>query len=344
MSFHVQIYSKHRNCGQHRRRRLPFRMTTRHGQSALHGHSIRTASAVGRLRWILASDSGGLWRSRATTMAFVRRTVEGLQDGVSQSSSMARRAVTSSPRRWKSASAAAAVVTSNIYYIGTTPRTGSLIVNLSPATVANSPVIARPMAAKAKRLARQQVSSGQLERRPACDRFKPAEGYAKPPDRTVLVAAKTTLVYFAAYAVAELAPGLPPSVVHPSSIDLANFPYAFNGQISTEAGQGSGFVVKERVVLTAAHVVYDDSKFDFAKQVRWFFQRYKGFHEPKGEKPRGWYVSDSYSSQRKLENTPGVSSPRAKNVDVAALYFTGPAGRGGYGGYLLRTRTTTSGW
>ena len=295
--------------------------------------------SVGRLRLDLwPPDSGGLWRFAGQQQwHFSGEIVEGLPDGVYSVEFNGAAGGYIQPAPLEISLIGGGLVATNIYYIGTAPRTGSLIVNLSPASVANAPVITQrgQWRRKGEFTWRDSgILQANLNEGPHVIEFKPAEGYAKPPDRTVLVAAKTTLVNFAAYALAEIAPGLPPAVVHPSSIDLANFPYTFDGQIATEAGQGSGFVVKERVVLTAAHVVYDDNKFDFAKQVRWFFQRYKGFHEPKGEKPRGWYVSDSYSSQRKLENTPGVSSPRAKNVDVAALYFTGPAGRGGFGGYL----------
>ena len=295
--------------------------------------------SVGRLRLDLSPpDSGGLWRFAGQQQwHFSGEVVEGLPDGVYAVEFNGAAGGYIQPAPLEISVSGGGLVTSNIYYIGTAPRTGSLQVQLSPASVASAPIITQRGQWRRKGEGVWHDSGFtqlNLNEGPHVIEFKPAESYTKPPDRTVLVAAKTVLVNLAAYILAEVAPGLPPSVVHPSSIDLANFPYAFNGQISTETGQGSGFVVKERVVLTAAHVVYDDNKLDFAKQVHWFFQRYKGSYESKGEKPRGWYVSDSYSSQRKLENTPGVSSPRAKNVDVAALYFTRPAGRGGYGGYL----------
>ena len=230
-----------------------------------------------------------------------------------------------------------ALVSSNVHYIGTTPKTGSLIVNLSPAAVASAAVLTQrgQWRRKGESLWRDSGSvQTNLNEGAHALEFKPADGYAKPSDLTVNIVANKSSAYSATYVVSETAPGLPPTVVPASSVDSTTFPYAFDGQISTEAGSGSGFVMKEPVVLTAAHVVYDDSKFDFAKQVRWYFQRYRNAFEPTSQKPRGWYVSDSYSSQRRLENTPGVSSPRVKNLDAAALYFTTPAGRGGYGGYL----------
>jgi hypothetical protein len=46
-------------------------------------------------------------------------------------------------------------------------------------------------------------------------------------------------------------------------------------------------------------------------------------------------VFDGYAAQRAVDATPGESSPAAQDLDAAALYFLGDAGRGGYGGYLV---------
>jgi len=89
------------------------------------------------------------------------------------------------------------------------------------------------------------------------------------------------------------------------------------------------------VVLTAAHVVFDDSTLSYVARVRWFFQREKGEFEPPAQTPRGWYVFSGYAAARTNDNTPGVSSPASQNLDVAALYFLEDAGRGGQSGYLV---------
>src|SRR5439155_25665295 len=47
-------------------------------------------------------------------------------------------------------------------------------------------------------------------------------------------------------------------------------PYVYNGLIETEFGFGSGAAVKERVVLTAAHVLFDELNFTFAKDAKWY--------------------------------------------------------------------------
>ena len=110
--------------------------------------------------------------------------------------------------------------------------------------------------------------------------------------------------------------------------------YWYNGQIQSSIGFGSGFVVKPRVVLTATHVLFDDYALQYTTLARWFFQRYRDRLEPVPQIPRGWYIFDGYAAQRKLDNTPGLSTPESQNLDAAALYFLEDAGRGGYGGYL----------
>jgi hypothetical protein len=111
-------------------------------------------------------------------------------------------------------------------------------------------------------------------------------------------------------------------------------PYAYNGQLRSDVGFASGFVVAQRVVLTAAHAVFDDVNLIFVKNVYWFFQRQSGEFEPLPQIPRGWYVFEGYAALRADEKTPGVSTPVSQDRDVAALYFLEPAGRGGSGGYL----------
>jgi hypothetical protein len=80
--------------------------------------------------------------------------------------------------------------------------------------------------------------------------------------------------------------------------------------------------------------VFNEADFAFAPEALWFFQRHQGEHEPLPQRARGWYVFGGYGSAR--SNSPaGQSSLEAYHLDVAALYFIEPAGRGGYGGYLV---------
>lgn len=164
---------------------------------------------------------------------------------------------------------------------------------------------------------------------------KPVEGRTTPPTSPVLVqdfqTAATTLTYF----LADALTGTPPSPLPFETVSTdTTKPYAYVGQIRSNAGSSSGFVVKQRVVATAGHVVFDDGTLAAVTGLQWLFQRHRGTYEPKPQIPRGYYIFDGYAAQRALENTPGSSSPQSQNLDVAALYFLEDAGRAGYGGFL----------
>jgi len=114
-------------------------------------------------------------------------------------------------------------------------------------------------------------------------------GYETPPARLVSVIANATNYNQATYAISWPGSGVGP-VVLPSFAAISNglsagLPYAFNGQLLTEAGHGSGFVVKRHTVLTAAHVVFDSASLSYVGNIRWFFQRYCGEYEPKPSNP-----------------------------------------------------------
>jgi hypothetical protein len=121
---------------------------------------------------------------------------------------------------------------------------------------------------------------------------------------------------------------------------------AFNGQLQSDVGLASGVVVRDTVVLTAAHVVFNDDTLAYVGRVNWFLQKHTGEHDPKPQAARGWYVLSGYASARTNDLppvgslSPGVSSAESRNWDVAALYFLSPAACGGYGGYLTSDAPT----
>src|SRR4029453_18314838 len=93
-------------------------------------------------------------------------------------------------------------------------------------------------------------------------------------------------------------------------------PFCYNGQIKSRVGVGSGVVVKEGVVLTAAHLVFDDKNLEWvdAFDIQWLFQRYRGQHEPVAQRPYGTVILAGYAAQRTndmrdLGLVPGVSTP-----------------------------------
>jgi hypothetical protein len=123
----------------------------------------------------------------------------------------------------------------------------------------------------------------------------------------------------------------------------------YNGQLLTGAGFASGCVVKERVVVTAAHAIFDDLALCYVTDARWFFQRQAGQYEPPQQRPRGSYPLGGYAAARSndvriLRLTPGTESPASEAQDVAALFFFEDAGRGGQSGYLIANDSPGAQW
>lgn len=122
-------------------------------------------------------------------------------------------------------------------------------------------------------------------------------------------------------------------------------PYWYVGQFQSDVGEGSGCAVRERVVLTAAHVVFDDSRLfgttvpdselpNFvARGLRWRFQRMRGEAEPIPIEPRGNYVLRGYAAARRTL-VPGQGDVNSQQLDIAAVYFNQPVARNGFSGNL----------
>ncbi|HWA26628.1 MAG TPA: FG-GAP-like repeat-containing protein [Lacunisphaera sp.] len=170
---------------------------------------------------------------------------------------------------------------------------------------------------------------------------KPLTGRTPPPPVTVPVQAGQTTVATLTYFLADTSAGTPPTVLSYETVTSgdANLPYGFIGQFRSDAGAATGFVVKPRVVATAAHVVFDDGTLAYVTGLQWLFQRHAGTYEPTPQTPRGFYVFNGYAAQRTAEGTPGVSTPLSQNLDAAAVYFLEDAGRGGFGGFLASDAT-----
>jgi len=171
---------------------------------------------------------------------------------------------------------------------------------------------------------------------------KPFTGRITPSIATVKIGDRQTAAPTITYFLAGTATGDPPSVLAFETVSTDETkPYAYVGQIRSQAGLGTGFAVKERVVATAAHVVWDEGTLSAAQDLQWLHQRHHGSYEPEALAPRGFYTLSGYDAQRRVENTPGSFSPQSRNRDVAALYFHGDdaarlgyAARGGFSGFL----------
>jgi streptogramin lyase len=131
---------------------------------------------------------------------------------------------------------------------------------------------------------------------------------------------------------------LPVPVPSDEISDLTNYPYGFNGQLETDVGYGSGVAVQPNVVLTAAHLVFNDQTLSYVSQAWWYPQEEAPQFVPEPQAALGWLVYSGYASSRSnaLESgfSPDQYSPQSGNFDVAALYFSNSVAGGGYGGYL----------
>lgn len=175
-----------------------------------------------------------------------------------------------------------------------------------------------------------------IECKPLAARITP------PPQEVELKAAKTVTI---AYRMKDAPFGtLPSAVPFESLASSVSLPYSYVGQIRSDQGYSSGFVVKSktdkdagttasRVVATAGHVVFDDKTKAFVGGLQWLLQRDSSAYEPEPLIPRGAHLLDDYAAAR-IGATPGIGTETSQNRDAAALYFSKDAGRGGYSGLL----------
>ena len=171
--------------------------------------------------------------------------------------------------------------------------------------------------------------------------FRPVSGYSSPASVSVDVSAGQPTVISVNYLL-SLAP--PSQAAFPAPVptmeiaDVANYPFGFDGQLQSDVGYGSGVTVETNVVLTAAHLVFNDATLAYVGNVYWYFQQETGTYEPQPLTARGWYVLSGYAAQRTNDLGFGYgvdqSSAQSRNLDVAAVYFLTPAAGGRYGGYL----------
>jgi autotransporter-associated beta strand protein len=164
---------------------------------------------------------------------------------------------------------------------------------------------------------------------------KPVDGRSTPAPVTATLQAGQTTGITITYYIADQPVGTPPSMVPFEAVSSdTSLPNAFVGQIRGDAGSGTGFVVRPRVVATVGHVVFDDGTLALTTGLQWLFQRDRGMHDPVPQIPRGNYLMTGYAAQRILDNSPGVSSPQSQNLDAATLFFLQDVGRGGFSGYV----------
>jgi hypothetical protein len=172
--------------------------------------------------------------------------------------------------------------------------------------------------------------------------FEPVSGYATPTSLAVVVTNGMSVLVAGNYVLAQTLPSgvdLPQSQSTATILNYANGPYGFSGQLQTDVGFGSGAAVTANVVLTAAHMVFNDYTLSYVTNAWWSFQEQAGIFQPEPMAARGWYVLSGYAAQRTNDLTvggyqPDQSSPQSQDMDVAALYFLTYSARTGFGGFI----------
>jgi autotransporter-associated beta strand protein len=170
---------------------------------------------------------------------------------------------------------------------------------------------------------------------------KEIDGRATPHPVTATIADAQTSTITITYYLKEEQVGTPPELLafEAASAD-ETLPNAYVGQLRGDAGSGSGFVVRPRVVTTAGHVIFDDGTLAATTGMQWLFQHDRVGHDPVPQIPRGFYLMTGYAAQRAEDNSPGVSTPASQNLDAGTLFFFEDAGRGGFSGYLASDTTS----
>ena len=171
--------------------------------------------------------------------------------------------------------------------------------------------------------------------------FSPVTGRAPVANRSVRIASGRTSHVHATYVIETEVVGEHPALVSSAQTTGAS-PYQFAGQLQNSSGSGSGTVVRPRVVLTAAHLIFDDETLSYATGLQWRFQRRSGEIEPPPQAPRGSYLFAGYAAGRRAEvvsHSAGHATQASQQKDVAAVFFRQDAGRGGYIGVLQSNAT-----
>lgn len=153
--------------------------------------------------------------------------------------------------------------------------------------------------------------------------FKPVTGFTTPPSRIVeVVQGDPVLIDWSGYLrINSFDPQKVFDVV--PSPDLASTPNQYVGLIRSALGRGSGTVVAERVVLTAAHLFFDANGLQWA-DAQWFSRQQQGARQAPPIIPRGVLYQTSYAKLIAPDSVEGTVTDLPEDpqeVDFAVLYF-----------------------
>ena len=135
-------------------------------------------------------------------------------------------------------------------------------------------------------------------------------GRTKPSSLSLQITAGQVTYVSESYLLAGTAPA---NAYLPFPVPLANvtnvnqYPFGYCGQLESDVGYGSGAAVNTNVVLTVAHLIFNDQTLSYVSGAYWFVQREAGISEPLPQAARGWYVLSGYAAQRTNDLNSGYS-------------------------------------
>jgi hypothetical protein len=167
--------------------------------------------------------------------------------------------------------------------------------------------------------------------------YKPVSGYATPASQLVTILPGETLALnwndyqrIDNFDLAKTFTAVP-------SPNLGGDPYQYVGMIRTPLGRGTGTVVAERVVLTAAHLFFDSTGLQWA-DTQWFPRQQQGERQSPPVAPRGILYQTAYAqivAPDSVQNPVATVPADKKEADFAVLYFSGAGDwEGGSANYL----------
>lgn len=161
--------------------------------------------------------------------------------------------------------------------------------------------------------------------------YKPVTGYATPASQLVTILPGETLAlnWNDYQRIDNFDPAKTFTAV--PSPNLSGDPYQYVGMIRTPLGRGTGTVVAERVVLTAAHLFFDSTGLQWA-DTQWFPRQQQGERQAPPIAPRGILYQTAYAqivAPDSVQNPVATVPADKKEADFAVLYFSGAGDWGG---------------
>ncbi len=153
--------------------------------------------------------------------------------------------------------------------------------------------------------------------------FKPVAGFTTPQTRLVNGIANTlTALDWAGYLrINNYNPAKTFELA--ATPDLSASPYQYVGMIRSALGRGTGTVVAERTVLTAAHLFFDSNGLQWA-DTQWHSRQQQGARQAPPVAPRGVLYQTSYAkliAPDSVEGTVADLPEDPQEVDFAVLFF-----------------------